>query len=64
MLSLPLIRQDDNSHFSPMDKVLVGLDSMITALMMQGTINDPESSQDEVDTFRTLSVATIVPAEA
>jgi len=47
-----------------MDKVLVGLDSMITALMMQGTINDPESSQDEVDTFRTLSVATIVPAEA
>lgn len=64
MLALPLIRQDDNSHFSPMDRVLVGLDSMITALMMQGTINDPESSQDEVDTFRTLSVATIVPAEA
>ena len=47
MLALPLIRQDDNSHFSPMDKVLVGLDSMITALMMQGTINDPEASQDE-----------------
>ena len=64
MLALPLIRQDDNSHFSPMDKVLVGLDSMITALMMQGTINDSEASQDEVDTFRALSVATIVPAEA
>ena len=64
MLALPLIRQDDNSHFSPMDKVLVGLDSMITALMMQGTINDSEASQDEVDTFRTLSVATIVPEEA
>jgi len=64
MLALPLIREDDNSHFSPMDRIVVGLDSMITALMMQGTINDPEASQDEVDTFRTLSVATIVPAEA
>tara|TARA_B100001094_G_C17716585_1_gene569929 strand:+ start:381 stop:575 length:195 start_codon:yes stop_codon:yes gene_type:complete len=64
MLSLPLIRQDDNSHFSPMDKIVVGLDSMITALMMQGTINDPEASLEEVDTFRTLSVATIIPAEA
>jgi len=64
MTTLPLIRQDDNSKLSPMDRISVGLDTMVTALMMQGSIDDPAGSEEEAEIFMTLSVATIVPAEA
>ena len=59
-----LIRTDDESTLTPIERTTIGLDAMITALMMQGTINDPKVSQEEVETFTTLSVATIIPAEA
>jgi hypothetical protein len=62
---IPLIRNDEwSKNLTPMEKRILGLDSMITALMMQGSINDPKSSMEEVETFMTLSVATIQPAEA
>jgi len=32
--------------------------------MMQGTLNDPAVTDVERETFTTLSVATIIPAEA
>ena len=62
--TLPLIRQDDNSNLSPMDQIIIGLDTLITALMMQGSIDNPEASAEETEVFMTLSVATIIPAEA
>tara|TARA_B100000683_G_scaffold262847_1_gene290503 strand:+ start:897 stop:1091 length:195 start_codon:yes stop_codon:yes gene_type:complete len=64
MITLPLIRQDDDSNLTPIDRAVCGLDSLITALMMQGTINDPKASAEEVETFMTLSVAATIPAEA
>jgi len=64
MITLPFIRQDDGSSLTPIERSMIGLDSLITALMMQGTINNPETSVEEVETFMTLSVAATVPAEA
>ena len=64
MITLRLIRQDDGTTLTPIERTMVGLDSLITALMMQGTINDPKASAEEVETFMTLSVAAIIPAEA
>ena len=64
MLSIPLIRTDDESKLTPIERTTIGLDAVITALMMQGTINDPTVSDQERETFTTLSVATIIPAEA
>ena len=64
MLSIPLIRTDDESKLTPIERTTVGLDAVITALMMQGTINDPTVTDQERETFTTLSVATIIPAEA
>jgi hypothetical protein len=64
MLSIPLIRTDDESKLTPIERTTIGLDAVITALMMQGTINDPTVTDQERETFTTLSVATIIPAEA
>ena len=64
MLSIPLIRTDDESKLTPIERTTIGLDAVITALMMQGTINDPTATDQERETFTTLSVATIIPAEA
>lgn len=64
MITLPFIRLDDGSNLTPIERSMIGLDSLITALMMQGTINNPETSVEEVETFMTLSVAATVPAEA
>ena len=64
MLSIPLIRIDDESKLTPIERTTIGLDAVITALMMQGTINDPTVTDQERETFTTLSVATIIPAEA
>lgn len=64
MLAIPLLRTDDDSNLTPIERTTIGLDAVITALMMQGTINDPKATQQEIETFTTLSVATIIPAEA
>tara|TARA_Y100000114_G_C11664206_1_gene280537 strand:- start:191 stop:385 length:195 start_codon:yes stop_codon:yes gene_type:complete len=64
MLAIPLIRTDDSEALTPIERSRITCDQIITALMMQGTMNDPKASQEEIDTFRTLSVATIIPAEA
>ncbi len=62
---LPLIRDPNwTKNLTPLEKRMLALDSMITALMMQGSMNDPRSSEEEVQTFMTLSVAAIQPAEA
>ena len=64
MLAIPLIRTDDESNLTPIERTTLGLDAMITALMMQGTLNDPAVTEAEREVFTTLSVATIMPAEA
>ena len=64
MLAIPLIRTDDESNLTPIERTTLGLDAMITALMMQGTLNDPAVTDQERETFTTLSVATVIPAEA
>tara|TARA_B100000287_G_scaffold325860_1_gene310091 strand:- start:358 stop:552 length:195 start_codon:yes stop_codon:yes gene_type:complete len=64
MLAIPLIRTDDESKLTPIERTKIGLDAVITALMMQGTLNDPAVTDTERETFTTLSVATIIPAEA
>ena len=61
---IPLIRQHDDSTLTPIEKTRHALDSLITALMLQGTIDNPEASKEEIETFVTLSVAARIPAEA
>ena len=64
MFAIPLIRTDDESNMTPIERKTIGLDAVITSLMMHANINDPKASQEEIETFRTLSVAIIIPAEA
>jgi len=64
MLAIPLIRTDDESNLTPIERTALACDQVITALMMQGTLNDPTVSEAEREMFTTLSVATIIPAEA
>tara|TARA_R110002020_G_C15736198_1_gene724595 strand:- start:230 stop:427 length:198 start_codon:yes stop_codon:yes gene_type:complete len=64
LTAIPLIRTDDDSNLTPIERTAVGCEQVITALMMQATIADPTVSAQEIETFTTLSVATIVPAEA
>ena len=64
MLSIPLIRTDDDSNLTPIERNAIGCEQVITALMMQATIDDPASTEQEIETFTTLSVATMSPAEA
>jgi len=60
----PLFRQDDGTTLTPIERTMIGLDAVITALMMQGSIDDSKASVEEVETLMTLSVAATVPAEA
>jgi hypothetical protein len=64
MLAIPLIRTDDESNLTPIERTALACEQVITALMMQGTLNDPNVSPQEIEAFTTLSVATIMPAEA
>jgi hypothetical protein len=64
MLAIPLIRTDDESNLTPIERTALACEQVITALMMQGTLNDPNVSPQEIEAFTTLSVATIIPAEA
>ena len=42
----------------------MGCEQVITALMMAATMADPQVTDQEREVYTTLSVATIVPAEA
>ena len=64
MITLPLIRQDDGTTLTPIERTMIGLDATITALMMQGSIDESKASAEEIETLMTLSVAATVPAEA
>ena len=63
MLTIPLIRVEE-MNLTPIERSAMVCEQLITALMMQATIADPTITPQEVDTFTTLSVATITPAEA
>ena len=64
MLAIPLIRTDDETRLTPIERTTIACEQIITALMMQGTLNDPAVTDAERETFTTLSVAPIIPAEA
>tara|TARA_R110001583_G_scaffold62388_1_gene183522 strand:+ start:848 stop:1042 length:195 start_codon:yes stop_codon:yes gene_type:complete len=64
MLTLPLIRTDDDSTLTPIERTAVGCEQVITALLMAATVSDPRLNDQERETLTTMSVATIVPAEA
>jgi len=64
MLTIPLIRTDDDSNLTPIERTAIGCEQVITALMMAATMADPQVTAAEREVYATLSVATIMPAEA
>lgn len=64
MLAIPLIRTDDEKTLTPIERTTIACEQIVTAMMMQATISDPQATAQEIETFTTLSVATIIPAEA
>ena len=64
MLTLPLIRPDDDSTLTPIERTTVACEQVITALLMAATMADTRLDDQERMVLTTLSVATIVPAEA
>ena len=64
MLAIPLIRTDDETRLTPIERTTLACEQVITALMMQGTLNDPTVTDEQRETLTTLPVATIIPAEA
>ena len=64
MLAIPLIRTDDDSNLTPIERTAVGCEQVITALMMQATMDDPQVTDQEREIYTTLSVAAVIPAEA
>jgi hypothetical protein len=64
MVAIPLIRTETDANVTPIERTALACEQVITALMMQATLLDPNITDQEVEVFTTLSVATIVPAEA
>ena len=64
MVTIPLIRTEADANITPIERTALACEQVITALMMQATIDDPASTEQEIETFTTLSVATMSPAEA
>ena len=64
MLAIPLIRTDDETRLTPIERTTLACEQVITALMVQATLDDPQITQQEREWNTTLSVATIIPAEA
>lgn len=64
MLAIPLIRTDTGDSLTPIERTTLACEQVITALMMQSTLNDPTVTDQEREAYTTLSVATIIPAEA
>ena len=64
MLTIPLIRTEDDSNLTPIERTALACEQVITALMLQGSLNQDDKTVEQSEMFRTLSVATIIPAEA
>ena len=64
MVTIPLIRTETDANITPIERTTIACEQVITALMMQATLNDPAVTEAEREVFTTLSVATIIPAEA
>jgi len=64
MVTIPLIRTEADANITPIERTALACEQVITALMMQATLNDPAVTEAEREVFTTLSVATIIPAEA
>ena len=64
MLTLPLIRTDDDSNLTTIERTAIGCEQVITALLMAASVSDPRLTADEREVLIPLSVATIAPAEA
>ena len=64
MVTIPLIRTETDANVTPIERTTLACEQVITALMMQSTLSDPTITASERETFTTLSVATIIPAEA
>ena len=64
MTTIPLIRTETDANVTPIERTTLACEQVITALMMQATLNDPTVTEAEREVFTTLSVATIIPAEA
>ena len=64
MTTIPLIRTETDANVTPIERTTLACEQVITALMMQATLSDPAVTEQEREVFTTLSVATIIPAEA
>jgi len=64
LTTLPLIRTDDDSHLTTIERTALGCEQVITAMLMQATLSDPATTPQEIEIYTTLSVATVLPAEA
>ncbi len=64
MTTIPLIRTETDANVTPIERTTLACEQVITALMMQATIQDPTVTPQEIETYTTLSVATLTPAEA
>ena len=64
MTTIPLIRTETDANVTPIERTTLACEQVITALMMQATLSDPAVTAAEREVFTTLSVATIIPAEA
>ena len=64
MTTIPLIRTETDANVTPIERTTLACEQVITALMMQATLSDPAVTEAEREVFTTLSVATIIPAEA
>ena len=64
MTVIPLIRTEADANVTPIERTALACEQVITALMMQATLDDPTVTEPEREVFTTLSVATIIPAEA
>ena len=49
MLAIPLIRTDDEKTLTPIERTTIACEQIITALMMQGTLMDPNVTPQEMD---------------
>ncbi len=64
MVTIPLIRTETDANVTPIERTALACEQVITAMMMQATLDDPAVTDQEREVFTTLSVATIIPAEA
>ena len=64
MVTIPLIRTETEANVTPIERTALACEQVITAMMMQATLDDPAVTEAEREVFTTLSVAAVIPAEA